>query len=251
MATCGSLRSLFEKPLLENPTLMESLSSWNQIKPKKPAAVDPASFTELFGELHFQENPPPSPSPSPSSPAFSDRIPPPPKPDKTPPPPTPNANANGFSKSSYGWQLCTEGLGSESSDDVDDPMKSGCDDEGTGEKAESERKAAVSNGDGGGYPCCYSDVRARNRGGFPPPISSIGRSGKPWVCFRPYREEGRFVLREIRIPSQEFLHVSREDGRLKLQFVHPDEDIEEGDDEEEEEYEDDDDDDGGGDATAG
>ena len=59
-------------------------------------------------------------------------------------------------------------------------------------------------------------------GGYPPPISCIGRSGKPWVCFRSFRSNGRFVLKEIRIPSQEFLHAYREDGRLKLHFVQPD-----------------------------
>lgn len=58
-------------------------------------------------------------------------------------------------------------------------------------------------------------------GKFPPPISCISKNGKPWVCFKSYRHDGRFVLKQIRIPTQEFLHACREDGRLKLHFVHP------------------------------
>jgi hypothetical protein len=60
-------------------------------------------------------------------------------------------------------------------------------------------------------------------GGFPPPISCIGKSGKPWVCFKSYRQDGRFVLKEIRVPTQEFLHARREDGRLHL--VQPNDEI--------------------------
>ena len=68
------------------------------------------------------------------------------------------------------------------------------------------------------------------------------------------------MLREIRMPSKEILRASRQDGRLKLQFACPEEDIIEGEEgerggdedddeakeeeeEEEEEEEDDDDDD--------
>ena len=58
---------------------------------------------------------------------------------------------------------------------------------------------------------------------LPPPISSIARNGKPWVCFKSFRNSGRFVLREVRIPSRELLHSHREDGRLKLQYIQSDE----------------------------
>lgn len=58
---------------------------------------------------------------------------------------------------------------------------------------------------------------------FPPPISSIGRSGKPWLSLKSYKQNGRFILKEVRIPIQEFLHATREDGRLKLQIVQSDE----------------------------
>jgi Fantastic Four meristem regulator len=191
MTTCGSLGSLFEKPLPENPTLIESLSSWQNQMPKKP--LDPASFTEIFGELHFQEKP------------FTSTI----------------------WKSSDSLQLCTEGLGSESSDDVDDMANIESDDQEQyaqfKEKMDLERLHLSSSN----YNNSYS-LSAKNGKGFPPPISSIGRSGKPWVCFKAYREDGRFVLREIRMPSQEVLRASRQDGRLKLRFACPEEDIIEG-----------------------
>ncbi|KAE8691062.1 Rho GTPase activating protein with PAK-box/P21-Rho-binding domain [Hibiscus syriacus] len=61
-------------------------------------------------------------------------------------------------------------------------------------------------------------------GGFPPPISCIGKSGKPCFCFKSYREGGRFVLEQVKVPTQEFLHACREDGRLKLRFVQPNDD---------------------------
>ncbi|KAK4785596.1 hypothetical protein SAY86_002285 [Trapa natans] len=56
---------------------------------------------------------------------------------------------------------------------------------------------------------------------YPPPIPSISMSGKPWVCFKSYRHDGRFVLKEIRIPTKELLQASREDGRLRLHFIQP------------------------------
>ncbi|CAN6330568.1 unnamed protein product [Urochloa humidicola] len=52
----SGLRPLFEKPLPENPTLLEALSPCHRnVRPNKP--IDPSSFTEIFGELHFQEKP--------------------------------------------------------------------------------------------------------------------------------------------------------------------------------------------------
>uniref|UniRef100_A0A0D3HIC9 FAF domain-containing protein n=1 Tax=Oryza barthii TaxID=65489 RepID=A0A0D3HIC9_9ORYZ len=124
----GALKRLFEKPLPENPTLLEALSAWNHTHRKK--LVDPASFTEIFGELHFQEKPVDVAA------AAAARF--------LPPPPPPS---------------------------------------------------------------------------FPPPIRSIGRGGKPCVCFRSFRAEGRFVLMEVVIPGKDLLRATREGGRLRLQFA--------------------------------
>ncbi|KAG1331037.1 protein FANTASTIC FOUR 1 [Cocos nucifera] len=229
MATLSSLSSLFEKPLPENPTLFDSLSSWNQIKPKKP--VENSSFTEIFGELHFQENPaPPTNPPSDQEKSGSNGY-----------RSEPKSNGVFSAKNSETLQLCTEGLGSESSDDVDDLMKEGGDDCSNLEKEkDAERRMH------GGYSKGLSEVRSRSGGGFPPPISSIGKSGKPWISFRSYREDGRFVLREIRIPTYEFLQASREDGRLKLHMLQPEEPISEGEEEERDDEEEEQDDGGGG-----
>lgn len=58
--------------------------------------------------------------------------------------------------------------------------------------------------------------RTRSGRTFPPPISVIGRSGRPWLRLRASREGGRLVLREMRLPSQELLQPCKEDGRFKL-----------------------------------
>ncbi|KAG9128955.1 hypothetical protein Leryth_014723 [Lithospermum erythrorhizon] len=69
--------------------------------------------------------------------------------------------------------------------------------------------------------CDHKRSRA-NKASFPPPISCIGGNGRPFVSFKSYRENGRFILEEVRIPQQEFLRASRENGRLKLHLVHSD-----------------------------
>ncbi|CAJ1956158.1 unnamed protein product [Sphenostylis stenocarpa] len=198
MTTCGSLHHIFDTLLPENPRLLESLS-WNQIKPVKPTDQT-LSFTEIFGELHFKETSisPPSTPPIPTSSSTET---------------TSNTNrhksSDSFSSlSSESLHLCTEGLGFESSDDVED-LK----DEMNESWETCKEKEAVKR---------YATSRVSE---YPPPISSIGRSGKPCVCFKSYRSEGRFVLEEIRIPTHEFLHACREDGRLKLNFVHPGEEL--------------------------
>ncbi|KAF7001701.1 hypothetical protein CFC21_017312 [Triticum aestivum] len=62
--------------------------------------------------------------------------------------------------------------------------------------------------------------RTRSGRAFPPPISVIGKGGRPWLTLRAHREDGRLVLREMRLPSQELLQSCKEDGRFKL-FMHP------------------------------
>ncbi|XP_077240048.1 uncharacterized protein LOC143880958 [Tasmannia lanceolata] len=244
MATCGSLQHFFENPMPENPTLLESLASWKQMKSMKP--IELSSFTEIFGELHFKEKPESLASPSSSSPSLMDQNPPPkienldrnniteknPSLDSSRKNQYSSKNSNCFSsKNLESLQLCTEGLGFESSGEVEDLKTKSGDDWGNHEKEkDSDSKPSsenqhlnsrnLLNSAGGG-----SFTRSKTNGSFPPPISCIGRTGKPWVYFRSYRHDGRFVLREIRIPTQELLHASREDGRLKLHFVQPDKEI--------------------------
>ncbi|RZC90956.1 hypothetical protein C5167_028788 [Papaver somniferum] len=251
MASCGSLQQIFEGPLPKNPTLIESLS-WNQIKPmRKPTEI--SSFSEMIGELNFEDNsspppPPPStlfPSPPPSSSAscnknlnpIFDQLNNEQLEEKNNLLPScsflgggANKNReymdNGGSKissaggyqSKKNLQMCTEGLGVESFDCIEEEKK---DDSENQEKNRSKLGHHISSSSSH---IMGHEFRRLSRTGarkFPPPISSIGISGKPGVSFRSFRKDGRFVLKEIRIPTQEFLHASREDGRLKLNFVHP------------------------------
>ncbi|KAL8496353.1 hypothetical protein ACS0TY_020168 [Phlomoides rotata] len=241
MAACGSLEHIFENPLSEPPTFLESLSPWKHIKSMKHP-VDDSSFTEIFGELHFKENHIHS---SPESESSSNST---------------SMGDNGFtkgnnfqssyypskskqygrsdtfsSKNSESLSLCTEGLGFESFDDVEDLLN--C----NKEWEHQEEKSAARNSETE-HQRNESKISSRTgTGEFPPPISCIGRSGKPWVSFKSYREDGRFILKEIRIPTQEFLHACRENGRLKLHFIHSESDDEIFEEEEEDEEEQNDD----------
>lgn len=228
MAACKSLQHIFQNPLPENPTLLESLSL-SQIKP-----IEQSSFIEIFGELHFKENPdlsfPPSASHSSNS---LDSVPQ----KDTARAPESKSSAKSL-RGSESLQLCTEGLGFESSDDVEE-LKNGMNE--NWEPLSVKEEIPLGNSSNGEY------SGRRSRGGvgetqYPPPISLIGKNGKPSVCFKSYRDNGRFVLKEIRIPTKEFLHAHRENGRLKLNFVQPDGDMflqEEAEDEEAEEEEED------------
>ncbi|KAK7402056.1 hypothetical protein VNO78_14017 [Psophocarpus tetragonolobus] len=210
MATCGSLHHIFDTLKPESPTLLGSLT-WNPTD-------QTSSFTEIFGELHFKESPIPiSSAHASSSTEVSNDT-------------NRHKSSDSFSSlNSESLHLCTEGLGFESSDDVED-LKRETDESWEKYKEKEGVKRYVSS---------EGECRRSRVSEYPPPISSIGRSGKPWVCFKSYRSDGRFVLEEIRIPTHEFLHACREDGRLKLHFVHPqDEPIEE------EDEDDGDDDDG-------
>ncbi|XVF05155.1 hypothetical protein REPUB_Repub05bG0147400 [Reevesia pubescens] len=205
MAACGSLQHIFEKPLPENSTLLKSLYSASSFP------ISPFSSTSLIGlnpqnsNDAFHEND--ENNTSSSTPEFFSS--------------TSNCHkkSESFSLNSESLQLCTEGLGFESSDEVED-MKNEMNE---GLEISKEKKASSTNKEN-----WYGELkrsRAPSVGAFPPPISCIGQSGKPWVCFKSYRQDGRFVLKEVRIPTQEFLHACREDGRLKLHFVHPNEEI--------------------------
>ncbi|KAF3439422.1 hypothetical protein FNV43_RR17700 [Rhamnella rubrinervis] len=267
MATCGSLQHLFENPLPENPstTLLESLSSWkNQIK---PIDHNSNSFTEIFGELHFNENnnnnsvttsSSSSSFSSSSSSSYSSLE----KKNKSPSSVIKEAcnfTMNGDTKlySDHGrrhrssdsfssmmntesLQLCTEGLGFESSGEVEDLINNNNDDDNDHKVIDKKdvKEDLVGFGKELMLMSRSSSSSSSSSRIFPPPISCISKNGKPWVCFKSYRHDGRFVLKEIRIPTQEFLHACREDGRLKLHFVHPNLD-EEDDDENDEEYDED------------
>ncbi|KAM0918788.1 hypothetical protein ACQ4PT_008631 [Festuca glaucescens] len=149
-------------------------------------------------------------------------MPPPPAPPPPPLPPPPLLDLHSGTRSGHSGSqaasrdpgLCTEGLGSESSESSGDVDLG---DVGDDNIEEMEAEQALHHQE-------ETTVMARARGGsvFPPPISVIGAAGKPWQYLRAHRGDGRLVLREVRIPSRELLQACREDGRLKLHFAHPD-----------------------------
>lgn len=192
--------------------MFESLS-WNQIEPVKSIERS-SSYTEIFDELHskFNQNEDSGASDTSQIPYSSSSF------SNTPITNHTNRHktSDSFSSlSSESLQLCTEGLGSESSDDVVEDLKSGMSEHWRIDmEKEGVKKKHLSSYGG----------ECRRSGEYPPPISCLGRTGKPCVVYRSYRSNGRFVLEEIRIPTKEFLHASREDGRLKLHFVQPDDD---------------------------
>ncbi|KAI9107658.1 hypothetical protein K1719_021321 [Acacia pycnantha] len=233
MAACRSLQHIFENPLPENPTLLESLSI-SQIKPIKP--IEQSSLTEIFGELHFKESPdlsfPLSASSSSPSSSSLDSIPQ----KDTVRAPEPKSHSKSL-RGSESLQLCTEGLGSESSHDDVEELENGMNENWEVLSVKEDIHIPLVNSSNGEN-CGRRSRLSVGETQYPPPISCIGKNGKPWVCFRSYRDNGRFVLKEIRIPTKEFLHAHRENGRLRLNFVQPDDDdvlLQEAEDEEEEE----------------
>jgi len=238
MAACGSLQRIFEP---ENPpSLIESLSSnssWKTVPPLNLKPPSDHSYTEIFGEDHLRRDPNPnskpdskSSSPSPAFPidegltgingeddkwVFYSRT---------------GSYSGSYHKrseslSSESLQLCTESLGFESLDDVEDlKMESLNNNNNNSDNRECKMTERVNVRER------YSKAKNKQRE-FPPPISWIGTTGKPWVCFESYREAGRLLLKVVRIPTREYLHACREDGRLRLRFVQPSDDVDDNDDE--------------------
>ncbi|KAF8641866.1 hypothetical protein HU200_067571 [Digitaria exilis] len=239
MASDGGLRRLFEKPLPENPTLLEALSACHRnIHHNNKQPIDPSSFTEIFGELHFQEKQQQQPERAAVLPHAQPSSPAPaswldianeaeaekskddssldallkPKPGSTPATVKRSASFCLKKNSTASLLLCTEGLGSESTVDADDMFK---------DDGDSETAAALKGTDVEDFAAAAEEEKEMRKQPkeFPPPIRSIGRGGKPYVCFRSFREGGRFVLLEVVIPGKELLQATRESGRLRLQFA--------------------------------
>ncbi|KAI0513390.1 hypothetical protein KFK09_009410 [Dendrobium nobile] len=178
--------------------MADSYSPWGQ--QHLPSTSSVSSF-EIFGE--HCHSPSSTTSPPPPSPTHHQSIASIAEPDNTPAFKTidelchaeksdfyPNSDANiNEGKEQFGYM----------------PSKSTCE-RSSFEKVGEYRR---SNGDGVGQ------VE------FPPPITTIGSGGKPRVYFKSFRKDGRFVLREIRIPTQRCLQSKREDGRLTMQVLRP------------------------------
>lgn len=226
MAACGSLQHIFDTPSPDSPSnLLQSFTPRKHLQP-----LEVSSLTEFFGELHFKENTDhlsPFPHSTPSSPfsvdsnSYSEE-----KNERNYTPTTQRKhykNSDSFSSmNSESLSTCTEGLGFESCDNKEDFINN------SGWKLRKAR-SSITRHFSNEY---LSGKRSRITGEeLPPPISCIGRTGKPCVCFKSYRQNGRFILKEVKNPIQEFLHAHRQDGRLKLQYIQSDDEIIEEDDE--------------------
>ncbi|CAL9201972.1 unnamed protein product [Musa hybrid cultivar] len=68
------------------------------------------------------------------------------------------------------------------------------------------------------YHCSVS--RQSHLRSFPPPLPSISRrDGVPCLHMRPHRREGRLLVEAVPVPSQNYFHAQRGDGRLLLSFI--------------------------------
>lgn len=124
-----------------------------------------------------------------------------------------------------GLMSCTESLGFESSDErrVDDQVMERITSEERELQAGAGKKWKRTRGR-------RDEVEARK---FPPLLSSLNRDGRPSFFLRPVRRDGRLELTEVKIDRTEVLHVSRQDGRLRLDMVRDVADVEEDHEEEE------------------
>ncbi|KAM7496932.1 hypothetical protein LguiA_021346 [Lonicera macranthoides] len=207
MATCGAFSHIFDKPTTIG---FDSLSSWKQLQSRK--SFEESYFTEIFSEINRNANPESSRS---STSSCTDSS-------------ASQKESNYFlgnqtkhHHKSDSLSTCTESLGFESSDEIEDSDFE--------KELERSWKCVKKNEE---KENTYKSKRlGRKSVEFPPPITTIG---KRWMSFKSYRRDGRFILKEIRVPYQEILHASREDGRLKLKFVQSDDEVYDGDEDAEE-----------------
>lgn len=200
MAAYGSFHRIFENPRQDKTpkSFLETLSSSSSWNPIKGLHVTDHDETPPFTEIFGELHF--------REPAHSSY-------DKT-------------SAENSSLQLCTEGLGSESYYDLEDEkVNDNCNGNGNGEEDDDEIE--VKGKDNGSSDEEECGPRRKERREYPPAMARMS--------FKAYREEGRFVLEEVRIPRREFLRAIRENGRLRLKLVQPEDDQDEDEDEEEEE----------------
>ncbi|KAH7679487.1 The fantastic four family protein [Dioscorea alata] len=139
------------------------------------------------------------------------------------------ATTNLFHRSlgQFSLETCTESLGSETGSDVFysdiESFSSFSDVSDIGEEEKQPEKQPRHDDDAEklltvNYHCSISKkspVRS-----FPPPLPSISRRDGPCLSMRPHRRDGRLVMEAVQVPSQNYLHAERHDGRLLLSFVH-------------------------------
>lgn len=219
MAACRSLQHIFDKPLplkkhekSHEESLCSGDDSSSPSSPFSSSSCSPSSFSSSpFSSLSSTSSLPKDFEPP--KPNFQRRQ---------------HCHSDSFVLSLGSLSICTENLGLESCEDVEISIDNNND-------LKKQQVVPTNNlirhrSDELSYYAKHSftyltdgePTISRITGEeIPPPISSIRRNGKPRVCLKSFRYNGRFVLKKVRMPSQEFyLHSCRQDGRLKLQFVH-------------------------------
>ncbi|KAM7277862.1 hypothetical protein ACFE04_004996 [Oxalis oulophora] len=127
-----------------------------------------------------------------------------------------------------GLMSCTESLGFESSDDM-----RRVDDDIDGEMElitccqQRQSSSSSSSTENNKWRKTMTEEKREQVKVFPPPLSSLDENGHPCFFLRPVRKDGRLELSEVRIDRPDILRAHREDGRLKLQLIIPNEDEEE------------------------
>ncbi|WOL01136.1 hypothetical protein Cni_G09850 [Canna indica] len=129
-------------------------------------------------------------------------------------------------------EICTESLGSETGSD---DFSSFVDDLSRGEEekidvrekqvaVEAEVRAAGMRRRLHGAKLMSVNYHRSNRrrsppSSFPPPLPSISQRNVPCLHMRPHRVDGRLVMEAVAVPSKNYLHAQRFDGRLLLSFT--------------------------------
>ncbi|RRT41160.1 hypothetical protein B296_00058015 [Ensete ventricosum] len=126
-------------------------------------------------------------------------------------------------------EICTESLGSETGSDgfssfVDDLDFHHPSNLYYGEEKDApyEKHAAAAGGSARELASvshhCSVGRRSPSRS-FPPPLPSISQRNVPCLHMRPHRLDGRLVMEAVAVPSKNYLHAQRVDGRLVLSFT--------------------------------
>lgn len=200
----AELRQILEHPLPDKSILMRTLS-WTQIRP--PLPISP-SF-DMFGEIQFKEKPPPLASSAPSETAMSWM-----EEDE-------GGRQGNDGDLQDGNADCAKGIGSGILQDVEDDDKC-C----NSQRRKKNKAMGAEHSSLQSDPWTYlrlrsnSDVGSTSIEAFPPPISTIGKGVKPWVYLKSFKKDGRFVLKKIKVPTQQCLQATRENGRLMLHLAH-------------------------------
>ncbi|KAE8734817.1 U-box domain-containing protein 23 [Hibiscus syriacus] len=149
---------------------------------------------------------------------------------KSLPPPYvhPLVKRSGSCLSEKSLEICTESLGSETGSDgfsSSPPSETGDVEEDRKEEDQhgvlQQQKTACfdDEDDQPRYVKCNYDVigkKSTQYGSFPPPIPSLSRKDGASVRMETHRDNGRFVLEAVSVPSKNNFLAQRQDGRLVL-----------------------------------